>query len=96
MLRGAAAFAAAIALNLAKAPALKQATAHLHNHAEGGSECFWPVAVSTRELTCVVTSEAAPHPPVAPRPMHAVKRLQVSCLILACWTTYDRVESARW
>lgn len=45
--------------------------------AEGGSEVFWPVAVSTRDLTCVVTSDAAPHPLTDPRPVLAIKPLQV-------------------
>ncbi|KAI8464009.1 MAG: hypothetical protein J3K34DRAFT_526538 [Monoraphidium minutum] len=44
--------------------------------AEGTSEAFWPVSVSCRELTCVVTTEAAPHPPVHPRPVLSVRPLQ--------------------
>ncbi|KIY92199.1 WD repeat and HMG-box DNA-binding protein 1 [Monoraphidium neglectum] len=44
---------------------------------EGGSEVFWPVSISCRELTCVVTSQAAPHPPVQPRPVLSVRPLQV-------------------
>ena len=44
---------------------------------EGASaEAFWPVGVSTRELTCVVTSEAKPHPAVHPRPVLAVRPLR--------------------
>lgn len=49
---------------------------HAGPRAEGGSEVFWPVAISCRELTCVVTSDAAPHPPTDPRPVLAMKPLQ--------------------